>query len=205
MFILYLNNSNLVKKKQLLKIVLDTKTVLRTQLKVANNWYFYIFIKKQKMMKTQFKIRKWIYSFSIFVALVIMTDFFLPGKVFIEDLERVKKERQRYYNAAQNHHYSFRVFTKKHNFSVSEEFAKEIQNSKKVKYTVSKIFNEVTSYSSLISDKKGIFSLRIFSGLVIPLLVVVTLGLAFQYEKKINILIFVIHVLLIANLVFLMN
>ena len=45
MFILYLNNSNLVKKKQLLKIALEAKIVLRTQLKLANNWYFYIFIK----------------------------------------------------------------------------------------------------------------------------------------------------------------
>jgi hypothetical protein len=50
---------------------------------------------------------------------------------------------------------------------------------------------------------KEVYSLRILSGLVIPLALIIVIGLALKYENRMNILIFVFQALVIADLIFL--
>ncbi len=156
------------------------------------------------MIKNQGKLRLWWYGFFILVSLIILADFILPGRVVFEEIIYVKKERQQYYNAARNYHFSYRVFTSTHNFSITEYFAKGINNNQKIEYTVSRIFKEVNHYKLLNSGNREIYSLRILSGLIIPLLVISVLGIAFKYENKMSVLVFVIQVLLIADFTFLL-
>jgi hypothetical protein len=150
------------------------------------------------------KSRLWMYSIFVVGALLIITDFILPGRVFFDDIIEVRSEHQQYYNAARNSHYSYRVFTSKHNFSVSEDFAQAVQDNRKIKYTVSRIFNEANRYELVGAEIKGKYSLRILTGLIFPILLIITLGIAIKHEKKISTFAFVMKVLLIADLIYLL-
>ncbi len=155
------------------------------------------------MTKSRNKLRLGLYGLFVLASLIILTDFILPGRVVVDEIIDVKKEWQQYYNAARNYHFSYRVFTSTHNFSVTEDFAKEIQDNQQIEYTVSRIFKEVNRYRLLNSGNRETYSLRFLSGLVIPLLVIMVLGIAFKYESKMRVLVFVIQVLLIVDLIFL--
>ncbi len=144
-----------------------------------------------------------VYGITLITAFVILIDFILPGKVFTEQVVNIEKERQQYYNAARNYHYSYKVVTSKHHFSVSEDFAKYVQGQN-IKYSVSFIFKEVNRYGLSSSKKSSIYSFRIVSGLILPLLVIFTILVAYQYKKRLRVLIFVLQVVLFANLVILM-
>jgi|UniRef100_UPI00404716BC hypothetical protein len=156
------------------------------------------------MIKNQDKLRLGLYSLFLLAAMIILTDFILPGSVVVEEIIDVKKEKQQYYNAARNYHFSYRVFTRTHNFSITEDFAKEIKNNQQIEFAVSHIFKEINCYRLLNSGNREIYSLRILSGLVIPLALILVIGLAFKYGKKMSILIFVIQVLVMADLIFLL-
>ena len=156
------------------------------------------------MIKNQDKLRLGLYSLFLLAAMIILTDFILPGSVVVEEIIDVKKEKQQYYNAARNYHFSYSVFTRTHNFSITEDFAKEIKNNQQIEFAVSHIFKEINCYRLLNSGNREIYSLRILSGLVIPLALILVIGLAFKYGKKMSILIFVIEVLVMADLIFLL-
>jgi hypothetical protein len=162
------------------------------------------FYRNWKMIKNQDKLRLGLHSLFLLASMLILTDFLLPGSVGVEEIIDVRKEKQQYYNAARNYHFSYKVFTPTHNFSITEDFAKEIKNNQQIEFTVSPIFKEINSYRLLNSGNREIYSLRVFSGLVIPLALILVTGLAFKYEKKMSILIFVIQVLVIADLLFLL-
>jgi hypothetical protein len=78
------------------------------------------------MIQQQNKLKLGIYSIFIFISFIIITDFIFPGNVVIDEIIEVKKTREQYYNAAQNHHYSYKIITSTDQFSVSEDFAKEL-------------------------------------------------------------------------------
>lgn len=139
----------------------------------------------------------------VLTALVIMVDFILPGRVIIDEIISVKKERQQYYNAASNYHYSYQIITPKHQFSVAEDFAELVHGHDKIEYSVSRIFKEVNWYGLLSSENRAIYSLRIISGLVLPLLTILSIFIAYRFKKNIGTLIFVLQVLMIADLIFL--
>lgn len=148
-------------------------------------------------------IRLSLYSIFSIIALIILIDFIAPGRVINSDIVRVKKERQQYYNAGGNQHYSYQIITPEHHFSVTKDFAQEIKNNQHITYTVSPIFNEVNKYGLTSSKSKTMYSLRIISGLIIPFFALITILLAYKLKGKIDVLVFVIKALLIGNLVFL--
>ncbi|MEM6841073.1 MAG: hypothetical protein AAF632_02500 [Bacteroidota bacterium] len=139
----------------------------------------------------------------LFLALIIVLDFSLPGITYTDKVIDVKKELEQYYNAAGNYHYSYSVITSKHRFFVSEEFARIVQENQEIRYQVSFLFEEVNSYHLTTSSDKNIYSLRLLSGLVIPLIAIITSVLRYKYRNKVGILVFVSQTLLIADLVFL--
>jgi hypothetical protein len=143
-----------------------------------------------------------LYAITLFIALIIIVDFTLPGKTYTEEVISVEKKRQQYYNAARNYHYSYEVVTAKHNIMVTEDFAKSVEN-KLIKYSVSLIFNEINKYGLESSNESITYSFRIASGLVLPLLVIFTIFFMYKYNRKMNILIFVLQIVLLANFIML--
>jgi len=157
------------------------------------------------MKKYRDKLRILSFTTSIVVALVILIDFMLPGKVVMDKIIDVKRERQQYYNAAKNYHYTYKVITSKHHFFVTQEFAQIVENNQQIEYSVSLIFNEINRYGLPSSEDRDMYSLRIISGFIVPLMAIVAIGLAYKYEERISTLVFVLIMLLIADLVFLMT
>ena len=155
--------------------------------------------------KQRDKLRLSLHGIFIFIALLMLSDFILPGKVFTDEIIQVEKKKQQYYNAARNYHYSYKVNTNKHRFSVSENFARLVQNNQKIKYSVSRIFKEINRYGLLISENSTIYSFRIISGLIIPLMVIIAIGISYKYKHKMSTLIFVLQITLIGNLIILIN
>jgi hypothetical protein len=154
------------------------------------------------MIENANKTKLLLYGLTLLTALVILIDFTLPGKVFTEEGVNIKKEREKYFNAGGNSHNTYKLITSKHHFSVSESFAKSVQN-KKIKYSVSLIFKEINRYGLLSSKKSEIYSFRMASGLVLPLIVIFTLVIAYKYEDRISLLIFVLQITLLANFIIL--
>jgi len=150
------------------------------------------------MNKTKFLL----YGISLLIALIIIIDFTLPGKVYTEEIIDIKNEREKYYNAGGNSHSTYKVITSKHQFNVSEDFA-ESAEKKKIKYSVSLIFKEINRYELFSSEKNEIYSFRMVSGLVLPLLVILALLIAYKYEDRIRILLFVLQITLLGNLIML--
>ncbi|WP_421976027.1 hypothetical protein [Roseivirga seohaensis] len=155
------------------------------------------------MNKSTFKLRPFLYSLFILIALVIITDFALPGKSFTDQVTKVQTERQQYYNAAQNYHYSYKLTTGQHGFSVSEDFAKTVNEGDTVNYRISRIFKEVNRYQLSEDENIHTDSLRRYSGLILPLLVLVVMGFAYRHGRRMSALIFVMQTLTLADLAFL--
>ena len=157
------------------------------------------------MHKHQHKLRLLLYATFTLAALVILADFVLPGRIINDEIINVQSERQQYYNAARNYHYSYKVITSEHEFLVAEDFAELELLNEKIEYSVSRIFKKVNWYRLISSENKSSYSLRIASGLVLPLLTIISIFVAFRYKKKIGILLLIIQILLIADLIFLMT
>tara|TARA_R110002012_G_scaffold318227_1_gene536114 strand:+ start:54420 stop:54893 length:474 start_codon:yes stop_codon:yes gene_type:complete len=157
------------------------------------------------MKKKQPNLRRSLYAVFTLVALVILVDFVAPGKIVNDDIIDVQQVRQNYYNAARNYHYSYKVITREHKFLVTQDFAAIELKNKKIEYAVSPIFKEVNWYRLLVSENKSFYSLRIASGLVLPLLTMISIFLAYVYDKKIGSLVFILQILLIADLMLLMT
>lgn len=153
-------------------------------------------------MATSFNPRLFAFGIAVIISLLIIIDFALPGKVFFDEVVAVKKEYQSYYNASGSSHFSYKLVTKNHDFSVSENFGETVQKNQKIKYTISPLFNEVNTYSLFRSKTKNYYSLRIFSGLACPLLILTIMCVAYKFNKKWSILIGVSQIVLLANLVF---
>lgn len=137
------------------------------------------------------------------IAVIIITDFTLPGKVFTKDIIAIKKEKQQYYNAAKNYHFSYELTTNKHQFLVTKDFVKSNWKNNKVDYSVSLVFKEVNWYKLTTSTIKSYYSLRILSGFIFPLLVLTSMAFSYYYKKNIDIFISVLQALLFADLIYL--
>ncbi|MFD1314907.1 hypothetical protein [Namhaeicola litoreus] len=157
------------------------------------------------MYNRQHKLGLSLYLIFVLIALVIITDFILPGRILNDNIVNLKKERQQYYNAARNYHYTYSVVTSKDEFLVSKDFAQLELVNEKIEYSISPIFKEVNWYKLLLAQNKSYYSLRIASGLILPLLNVISVIVAFRYPEKIDNIVFILQILLIVDLIFLMK
>ena len=149
---------------------------------------------------------KWLlYIYAVFAlaAVVVIADFALPGRIIADDIVEIQKNRQQYYNAAGNFHYSYKVIANEHAFQVKEAFGSMELENKKIEYSVSPLFKMVNWYRLLTVEKRSYHSLRLASGLILPLLLLLMLFLKYRYNKGNSRLLFMIQVLMIGNMVFL--
>lgn len=144
------------------------------------------------------------YIISLIAAVVILIDFSLPGQVYLEEIIAMDKIKQNYYNAGGNYHYYYKVSTPRHKLVVGSEFAKSTQ-LQKIKYTVSPIFGEVNIYQDAFSQDQHIHSLRIATGFVFPLLVISIIVIVMVYPVKINMMVVILQIILLANCIYLMS
>lgn len=143
-----------------------------------------------------------LYGITILISLVVLMDFALPGTRYTEDVVSISKNKEKYYNAGGNSHNTYRVVTPTRQFSVSKDVAATLEGNQ-INYALSLLFKEVNAYKLATSTKSHLYSFRVFSGLVLPLLVLLALGISYGFKKDLSILVFVLQVLTAGNLVML--
>lgn len=144
------------------------------------------------------------YLLTVLVCAVILTDFALPGTSYTSEINYVKKERQQYYNAAGNFHYTYKVVTDSHSFIVNETLGPVLYSGAPISYRCSPIFNQVNSYQALGSDSFSTHSMRWVSGLILPLFLVLITLLTWRLRWNISNFYFILQVILAANLIYLL-
>ena len=156
-------------------------------------------------MKTlQGKISLYINAAFVFAALVIILDLILPRSVVNDEVKSIAIERQQYFNAANNSHYSYKVITGEHQFSVDEEFARSVRAKDQIVYSISRIFKEVNWYKLPSSENRETYSLRIMTAIGVPLLMLISILVSYRIKKDISILVFVLQVIMIVDLIYLL-
>lgn len=156
------------------------------------------------MAGTTFSLKQIIMLLFGLLAIVMILDFSISGKTYEEEVITVNKNKEKYYNAAQNSHYSYTVKTAMHSFSVSENFASQLNENQKLNIKTSLLFDKVNTAEIIATGKTETYSLRLLSGLVFPLIALIILALGYIQPNKRGVLLYVTKVLLIANLVFLL-
>lgn len=151
------------------------------------------------------KAQEAIMALCILLALIMIADYSLFGKTYTEEVTAINRSLESYYNAGGNSHHSFRIQTKNYNFPVSEHFASLSRVAQEMSVEISSLFGEVNSCELRGSGKKEVYSLRTFSGLILPLLVLLVMAFGYKYKGKLSSLVFVMEVLTIANLLYLLN
>jgi hypothetical protein len=161
-------------------------------------------LQNRRMIRDQRNLRLATYGFFVLASLVIIMDFSLPGEENTRQIIEVQKERQNYYNAGGNYHYSHKVITDSHQFHVEEDFAPRALESDKINYAVSPLFIEVNWYRLHPTDKRSFHSLRLASGLILPLLLILAVVITLKWKKRLGTVVFVLQALMIGNLIWLM-
>ena len=149
------------------------------------------------------KTTTYIYLAFTLAALLIVADLLVPGEVVTDRIKFVNKKREQYTNAAKNFHYSYEIITNEDRFTVNEDFATLAKMDDEITYSKSRIFSEVNWYRLVHSDDKSHSTMRILTGMIVPLLVIVVMLIAARIERDISTFAFVVQVLLIADLVYL--
>lgn len=139
----------------------------------------------------------------IFLAIIMIIDYALVGKTDIEEVLVVNKSFEKYYNAGGNSHYSYKIRTKNYKFSVSKSFALSAKDSQEIRIKVSPLFKEINSAEIIKTKYKEVYSLRLLSGLIFPILAILILAIGYRY-KKISTLVVITKVIIIANFIYLL-
>lgn len=134
------------------------------------------------------------------LALIFILDFSLPGKEIITKVNAIETNRQSYYNAGGNSHLTYTITTQESQFSASKEFVKKIDLGNLISIKKSLIFKEINSCS--FNGFSETYSLRIFSGLILPFLVMGILLAQTKLNLKISALSLIFKIMLVGNLIY---
>jgi hypothetical protein len=149
------------------------------------------------------KLQTIILALSAIIAIVTIIDFSFTGQTITETALSSKAKFERYYNAGGNSHTSHSIHTKSYDFYATEDFQYEVKDHDTLQLKTSLLFNEINSATHLKSNTTETYSLRLYSGLIIPLLFLIAIGVYYKFPYKIAIVTFVLAVLNIGNLVYL--
>jgi len=137
---------------------------------------------------------------SITVALIIMADFILPGKEHVEEVTEVERTFQR---AHRKSYHTYSIHTNNHYFDVSERFGLYVEEGMEVHYKTSLLFKQVNRYGEVTEGETYTYSLRWLTGLLFPLAAIIIFAMGFRYYRRMDVLVLVTQVLVVADIVYL--
>lgn len=146
-------------------------------------------------------IKKWLIYVFMLINTLLLLDFLIPGRQINSEIFYKEKKEQRYFNAAQNSHYSYTLHTEEHLIVVDESSFDAITVGDSLYYKRSFLFAETNSYT-VNHQSTRTHSLRRFSGLYFPVMGLVIMVLGLAYRKKVDILVFVGQVMTVLNLLY---
>ena len=139
------------------------------------------------------------------LAVVTLIDFDFDKREFTEEIENTDWQKQRYYNAGGNSHKTFKAYTENYSILVTEDFYRALQENDKIIVSQSLLFNEINKVSNPRITMSETHSIRYFSGLAIPILMLIVAGLAYKFRNKYEVLIFVVCLITVTNFIYILN
>ena len=138
------------------------------------------------------------------ITTIILLDFCLPGHKVENTIISIKTKRQSYNNAAGNSHVSFHIVTKNNTFNVTKKFANSTKENDTIYYTKSLIFNKINRYKNANKSISEIYSLRWFTGLVLPIIALILFGIHFLFNKRNEFGLIITLIVILGNIVFIL-
>lgn len=157
-----------------------------------------------RVQKTPFSYKRVAKYLILLLASLTLLDMILPGQPFKSVIVKININYEPYFNAAGNGHDSYAVVTEEHRFFIDQKDKEDLSEGHEINYRISPIFKEIQYYKSENIGSK-IPSIRLFSGVFIPIFSIVIIGLSFRFSERLSIASFVCQVATLANLVYLLN
>lgn len=139
----------------------------------------------------------------ILISGVIIIDFLFPGEMVNDTVVKVERIRQSHHNASGNSHFSFTLVGEHHKFDITEDFANVIDENDEIRYSVSPLFKEVNRFKKVNATHASYFPLRVISGFVLPLLILLLFAAERIWNWGLKNLQMVLAILLVVDLVYL--
>ena len=139
----------------------------------------------------------------LFLALIILSDFLYSSNTYKDSITEKTTHFESYYNAGGNSHVSKSIKTSQLAFNCSNSFYETSNVGDSLIISTSYLFNKVNAYQNLKTQRSETYSLRILTGLIVPLLVLLIGLISFKIKDKMSILVFVSQIALVANLMYL--
>ncbi len=141
--------------------------------------------------------------FSI-ISLLILIDFRYTKETSIENISKTTHQLENKYSAARNYYYAYFIQTENRVIAISEEFQAKVGQNTQVAIEKSLLFNEINKVTLLDTMEDEVYSFRRATGLFLPCFVLLVLGLGFKIGPRLNTLVFVSEMLLIADFIYLL-
>lgn len=138
------------------------------------------------------------------IALLILVDYRFTGSTVIEDVIDKTSRLENKHSVARNFYVVYYIHTQENTIAVSKDFQSIAHLNEGVNIEKSLLFNEINNVTILASKKSEIYSFRTASGLLLPSLVLIILGLGYTLRSRINTLVFVSEVVLLIDFIFLL-
>ena len=158
---------------------------------------------QQEVSHDMLNVKKWLIYLTILGAALILIDSLLPGALVESTIIGVSVEEEYYNNAAQNSHNSYHVITEFNQFDIKKERAGAFEKGQTITMRLSPLFKEVQSFSIEKERFSNLHTLRIFTGIIAPILILLMMGIALRFGSRVNTLTFVFQAILIAHLIYL--
>lgn len=139
----------------------------------------------------------------ILISGVIIIDFLFPGEMVNDTVVKVERIRQSHHNASGNSHFSFTLVGEHHKFDITEDFANAIDANDEIRYSISPLFKEVNRFKKVKSNHASYFPLRVISGFILPLLILLLFAGERIWNWGLKNLQMVLAILLVVDLVYL--
>lgn len=139
------------------------------------------------------------------LALLTLIDYRFSKNTTIDKIIDKTRSLENRYNVGRNYYYGYYLNTAERTINVSKEFQNNVVPNDDVEVEHSLLFNNINRITSVSSRAAEVYSLRIASGLVLPSLVLLILGIGYKLGNRIGTLVFIAEIVLLVNFYFLLR
>lgn len=151
------------------------------------------------------KLQQFFMIFCAVGALLTLVDYRFSKETIRTTITDARRSLENKYNVGRNYYYGYSLETAEGAIVVSKEFQEGVSVGQEIRIKKSLFFDEVNQVTAVASGDTEVYSLRTASGLLLPSLVLVILGIGFTLKNKVSTLVFVMQVVLLVNLFLLLK
>ena len=139
------------------------------------------------------------------LGLIVLIDFFWPGPQVSEIISYKSREIASKKNGFRDYYYVSDLSTENYVVRTTNDFAAVAAVGDTLTIEISPIFKEINEVVLTKNKLSELYSLRIFSGLILPIVVFFILEISYKKRYGYATLVFVILVVFLVNFIYLLN